>query len=371
VSGEDRPGRRELQQMSRRQLVELGGELDGVHVVASTPRLPPDDPRRRRRAERLVTSWFALSVLFAVGFVVAFVAWPHDYVAPGEPGHLRYLLFTPVLGSTFGFAVLTLGIGVTTYMKRFFPDEVAVQQREGGPSDPLDRATAAARLEEAGAETGLGHHGLARRALLAAVAASGAIAGVLAIGTFVRNPWKGGDNAALWVTGWRSLDGETVYLRQATGVSGEIVRVRPEDMAPAAMMTVFPFRESDRGHEQLLDAAEHAPDAPVMLIRFRPGAPIRQRPGQERYHYGDFYAYSKICTHLGCPASLFNAETNISLCPCHQSAFDMTDGAKVVFGPAVRPLPQLPITVNDEGYFVATGDFSQPVGPEFWEIRTA
>ena len=355
--------------MSREQLVELGGQLDGVRVVAPTSRPPEYNTPARRRAQRHVVAWFVLSVLFAGAFVAAFVAWPNRYVAPGEPGHLMFLLHTPVLGVTFGLAVLTLGIGLTVHLKHFVPDEVAVQKWETGPSDELDRRTAAARLRQAGVESGLAGRRVARRVLLAAVGAFGAIAGVLAVGTFVRNPWRGGDMAALWITGWRSLQGETVYLRQALAATGEIVRVRPADMAPGAAMTVFPFRESDRDHEELLRAAEEATDAPALLIRFRPGTTFQQQRGN--FGYGDFVAYSKICTHLGCPVALYNAQTGINLCPCHQSAFDMTDRAKVVFGPAVRPLPQLPITVNDEGYFVATGDFAGPVGPSFWEVNSS
>lgn len=135
------------------------------------------------------------------------------------------------------------------------------------------------------------------------------------------------------------------------------------------MQTVFPFRESDRGDEKLLNAAEHAADAPVMLIRLRPGTQVLKRPGQENFNYGDYYAFSKVCTHLGCPASQYDTQRNTSLCPCHQSKFLITESARPVFGPATRPLPQLPITVNEEGYFVARGDFIEPVGPGFWEMR--
>ena|SRR5947209_8019016 len=134
-------------------------------------------------------------------------------------------------------------------------------------------------------------------------------------------------------------------------------------MKAGSMQTVFPYRESDRGDEQLLRAAERASDAPVMLIRLRPGTKVTKRPGQENFNYGDYYAFSKICTHLGRPASLYDSQDHISLCPCHQTQFLITDSAKPIFGPATRALPQLPITVNDEGYFVARGDFIEPIGP--------
>jgi ubiquinol-cytochrome c reductase iron-sulfur subunit len=113
-----------------------------------------------------------------------------------------------------------------------------------------------------------------------------------------------------------------------------------------------------------------ASDAPVMLIRLRPGTQVTQRAGQENFHFGDFYAYSKVCTHLGCPTSLYESQTNRILCPCHQSQFLATEYAKPIFGPATRALPQLPITVDNEGYFIATADFDEAVGPGFWERRS-
>jgi ubiquinol-cytochrome c reductase iron-sulfur subunit len=78
-------------------------------------------------------------------------------------------------------------------------------------------------------------------------------------------------------------------------------------------------------------------------------------------------AYSKICTHMGCPVALYEQQTHHLLCPCHQSTFDLTQACKVIFGPAKRPLPQLPITVDSEGYLVAKAPFGEAVGPSFWE----
>ena len=64
---------------------------------------------------------------------------------------------------------------------------------------------------------------------------------------------------------------------------------------------------------------------------------------------------------------LYRATTRSLLCPCHQSQFDVLDGAKPFFGPAARPLPQLPLGVDDQGVLVAQGDFYEPVGPAFWD----
>jgi ubiquinol-cytochrome c reductase iron-sulfur subunit len=358
-----------LREMTRDQLVELGGERDEVHVV-KTPRAPFAGTKDARWAERSVAAWFALSMLFAVAFVACFVFWPDDYVVPGEPGYGWYAWNTPILGVTFGGTVLALGIGVIAYVKRFFPEETAVQRHSPGPSEPVDRATAVARFAEAGEDTGIARRGLVRRAVLGAAGLAGVAAVVLPLGTFVRNPWRGGEDAALWVTGWRGAPGETVYLRVVTSEPSEIVRVRPGDLAPGAMMAVVPFRESERGDEEALLAAERATDTPVMLIRLPQDTRFTPQPGREDFAYGEYVAFSRICTHLGCPASLYDTQNNTALCPCHQSAFSIAEGAKPVFGPATRALPQLPITVDEEGWFVATGDFPEPVGPAFWEIRS-
>ena len=77
--------------------------------------------------------------------------------------------------------------------------------------------------------------------------------------------------------------------------------------------------------------------------------------------------FSKICTHIGCPINLYERRTHHLLCPCHQSTFDLADSARVIFGPAGRNLPQLPLDVDDEGYLVARAAFNQAVGPSFWE----
>jgi ubiquinol-cytochrome c reductase iron-sulfur subunit len=97
-------------------------------------------------------------------------------------------------------------------------------------------------------------------------------------------------------------------------------------------------------------------------------ARVVKRKGQESFNFGELFAFTKVCSHLGCPSSLYEQQTYRILCPCHQSQFIATEYAKPVFGPAARPLPQLPITVNEEGYLIATGDFGDPIGPAFWEL---
>jgi ubiquinol-cytochrome c reductase iron-sulfur subunit len=351
----------------RERLAAKGRELDGVRVVSEEPARRSADPAGERRSRRRVALLLVASMLFGALFIGVFVAWPGDYVPPSDPGWTLFALHTPVLGVSFALSVGALGAAVITYVKSFYPDEVSVQQLEPGGSEPEQRETAVAVLREVGSSTGFGRRSLLRRLGIAGFGVFGLMAGVVAVGGFVKNPWRGGRDAPLWTTGWAPT-GETVYLREATGDPTDIQRLRPEDLEQSAMVTVVPFRESERGDTEKLLEVEHAADNPVMLIRLPPGTPVTHRPGQEDLHWGDFYAFSKVCTHLGCPPSLYDTQLTIALCPCHQSKFLVTESARPVFGPAVRPLPQLPIDVDADGYFVARGDFPEPVGPSFWEI---
>jgi ubiquinol-cytochrome c reductase iron-sulfur subunit len=372
-----RPTDAELDDMTPEQLATLAGELDDVVLVNNETRWPVPGTRAEKRAERAVARWFLLSALAALVFVVSFLFWPFHYVAPDQPGHLMYSLYTPVIGASFGLTVLLLGVGVISYVRKFFPDEVAVQQRHDGRSGELERRVLMAQLAAAGKDTGIGRRSMIKRSAGLAAGIFGLGFGVIALGGLIRNPWKGGDKAQLWVTPWAPANGEKVYLRRDLGISSEEiisnkieVRVRPEDLDAASIETVFPFRLSDLHDAETMSENLRASDAPVMLIRLRPGTQVIQRAGQEKFHFGDFYAYSKVCTHLGCPTSLYESQTNRILCPCHQSQFLATEYAKPIFGPATRALPQLPITVDNEGYFIATADFDEAVGPGFWERRS-
>lgn len=363
------PTAAEVDDMSIEERARLAATLDDVDVVHNQPKWPLPGTRAEKRAERSVAMWFVISAVSGLAFLGAFLFWPYEYVAPGEPGYDLYALYTPIVGFTFGLSVLAVGVGVIAYIKKFFPDEVSVQQRHDGASDDIARLTVTAQLVKAGQDTDIARRKLIVRAAGGAMGVLGLGLGIAAVAPLVRNPWKGGADAALWVTGWKPVNGETVYLRRDTGDAHEVSLVRPEDQDPGSMETVFPFRESERDDEEALIRGLRGSDTPVMLIRLRPNQQVLQRAGHEDFHYGDYYAFSKICTHLGCPTSLYEAQTNRILCPCHQTQFLATEYARPIFGPGTRPLPQLPITVNDEGYLVATGDFAEPVGPAFWERR--
>ncbi len=362
----------ELAAMSRDELFEVGTALDGVEVVYRRDRWPIRATRAERRAERMIAAWFMLSALSGLAFIGIFLFWPWQYKSQDDDGYGLYSLTTPLYGITLGISVLSVGIAVALLRKRFIPEEISVQERHGGRSDEVDRKTVVAVLGDA-----LDTSTIARRKLIVRTGALGLSvmglgAGMAFLGGLIKNPWSKGDKSPLWVTGWTpEYPGETIYLRRDTGRPEDVVLVRPEDVDAGGMETVFPFRESERGdHEKLLEALR-APRNSVMLIRLRTkdSEQALKRKGQESFNYGDYWAYSKICTHLGCPTSLFEQQTNRILCPCHQSQFSATHWGKPVFGPAARALPQLPITVNKEGYLVANGDYIEPVGPAFWERR--
>jgi ubiquinol-cytochrome c reductase iron-sulfur subunit len=139
---------------------------------------------------------------------------------------------------------------------------------------------------------------------------------------------------------------------------GDLVNAEPEII----------FAVDDEGEPVLegVDLQVAKSKAAVILLRMDPGD-ITPDKGRENWSVDGIVCFSKICTHVGCPISLNERTTHHLLCPCHQSTFDLADNGKVVFGPAGRSLPQLPLAVDDEGFLVAQSDFHEPVGPSFWE----
>lgn len=372
------PSEAELAAMDRDQLVRLGTALDGVELVDYPDPWPVKGTRAEKRAERGIALWFTISGLAGLAFVVL-LCWPDvwRYRAPGSAGTVWYDLYTPALGVTLGLTILGLGVGILLYTRRFVPHELAVQERhdgDGAGSAEIDRKTIVAQLADAGSRSTIARRSLIKRSAALSGGALGLGLVALPIASFIKNPWREPNPAdTLWHTPWQpEHPGDVVYLRRYTGRSQEIVLLRPEDLDAGGMETVFPFHESERNDPEKLAATFTRSDTPVMLIRLRPedAARVVKRKGQEDFNFGEYYAYSKICTHVGCPASLYEQRTNRILCPCHQSQFDALHYGKPIFGPATRALPQLPITVSADGYLVARSDFIEPVGPAFWERKS-
>ena len=160
-------------------------------------------------------------------------------------------------------------------------------------------------------------------------------------------------------------------MRVVQDVDG--ANIKPEDMEIGQLVNAEPEIFYSDGAERLKEQQPEGVElntekakAAVILVRMQPDD-ITPSKGREDWGVNGILCYSKICTHVGCPISLWEQQTHNLLCPCHQSTFDLADNGKVVFGPAARALPQLPIGVDDEGYLMATSDFTEPVGPSFWE----
>jgi len=116
--------------------------------------------------------------------------------------------------------------------------------------------------------------------------------------------------------------------------------------------------------------------APLVLVRLDPSA-LRLPRGRKGWAPEGILAYSKICTHAGCAIALYRTPTfeptqpsNALVCPCHYSTFDVADGGSVLFGPAGRPLPQLPLMIDGARNLRAAGDYSGPTGPAWWGVRS-
>ncbi|GAA3963772.1 ubiquinol-cytochrome c reductase iron-sulfur subunit [Gordonia caeni] len=382
ATSNDVPSDDQLDSMSNDELVQLGTNLDDVEIIYREPRNPVPDTKAEKRSERIVATWFVLAGLFSLAGFALFIWNRWEFTMPNQDGYWAYTFYTPALGVSFGLAILSFGFGVIQLTKRFIPAEISVQQRHDGPSAAVDQKTLVAELNDS-----LTTSTLPRRKMILGSAGFGlgALAfagGIAAIGGFIKNPWADPKDD-LWQTGWSPIHNpasdpnETVFLRRDTGNPYQVALVRPEDLDAGAMETVFPWRVSD-GYGETEESRHHllqslrAVRNPVMLIRLRPAdaAKVIKRQGQESFNYGDYYAYTKVCSHLGCPTSLYEQQTNRILCPCHQSQFDALEYAKPIFGPAARALAQLPISVNNQGYMVANGDFIEPVGPAFWERKS-
>jgi ubiquinol-cytochrome c reductase iron-sulfur subunit len=337
----------QLATMRREDLDALGAKYDGVEVLHVDPGPEPGSPLERR-AVRQVGLVFTLAGVFAFLFIIVYIGsgWFLPEWSWAEHPTTWSALFTPMLGLAMGLSLASVGLGLVLFTKKLLPHETAVQDKHDGSQ--FDRITIGATLVGS-----LNNSGLARRKLI--TRSLGFMAGglgimlILPLGGLIKNPNKGNP---LGQTAW----GKGVRLLRSDGTP-----IRPADQVPGSMQTVFPAVEG--GNRQA--------DAATMLFRLRPEqmAVMKPRKGQADFGYGDYLAFSKICTHAGCPVSLYEQETSRILCPCHQSQFLVTEGAVPVFGPATRPLPQLPITVDSEGYFVARADYPEAVGPTYWNRK--
>ncbi|HVL27840.1 MAG TPA: Rieske 2Fe-2S domain-containing protein [Acidimicrobiales bacterium] len=270
-------------------------------------------------AERRIAALLVASTLSALGLAAV-------YVGGGQP---------QAEGALLAVALGGIGVALVLWARGLSTEGAVVGSRGKLGGDPEDGAAVEERVEEVADEPG-------RRAVLRLFWAAGgalALAAVFPIRSL--GPAPGRDLLTTrWHTGARLVDEE-----------GRLVRV--DTLTVGGTLTAFP------------ENAERAGDSSVVLIRVQDGR-LTPRPGRESWSPRGYVAYSKICPHVGCPVGLYQADTHELLCPCHQSTFDVLDGARPRFGPATRSLPQLPLAVDREGYLIAQADFDEPVGPGFW-----
>jgi ubiquinol-cytochrome c reductase iron-sulfur subunit len=237
-------------------------------------------------------------------------------------------------GALLGIALGGIAVGLVLFAHRMLPGGQFVE-----PRDIVPRATAQRPGVEAAFEAGA--EPIERRRLIAAAfGAAFALLGIAAL--FPIRSLGTRPGSTLFHTEWRRG-------RRAVSDAGRPLRL--QDLELNSVVTVFP-----EGHE---DSA----DSQTLLIRLPTGVTA---PGPPEWSVSGLVAFSKVCTHAGCPVGLYQAETQELFCPCHQSTFSVPDGAKPTFGPATRPLPQLPIGLDGDGYVIALSDYTEPVGPGFW-----
>ncbi|PZR62056.1 MAG: ubiquinol-cytochrome C reductase [Chloroflexi bacterium] len=273
------------------------------------------------RGERAVTAALIASVLASIGLLVV-------YVFVGGNAQAEGLLLGLALGG--------MGVAIVIWAVALIDAPVETEARHPMPSPGETRRSARDALDA---------DRIGRRTFLVRLlaGAAGFLGAALLLPAFSLGPAPGN---ALFQTPWR----RGVRVVDETGKP-----IRPGDVAVDTVRTVFPA-----GHVG-------SADGQTLLIRVPPEL-LTLPDGRGGWAPSGCVAYSKICTHAGCPVGLYRARDHSLLCPCHQSTFDVLRGAVPTFGPAARPLPQLPMEVAPDGYLVATGDFPEPVGPSFWNV---
>jgi ubiquinol-cytochrome c reductase iron-sulfur subunit len=305
------------------------------------------DPKAAKRAERIIVLLFYISLIGSIFAMTAYFAFP---IKPNDLGSVR--LNNVFIGLGLAFALLAIGVAAIHWSKVLMDDHEGIDLRHGVAGPAPVQARAVEIFRQADRESGFNRRVLIRNGMIAAIAALPFPAIFL-----FRDlaPAAGTPAEAYSHTFWKQ---GTRLTKDPTGDP-----ILASDVTIGSVFHVIPD-----GILKTDDLLEEKGKAAVLLMRLEPGD-LHVSPAKKDWNYNGIVAYSKICTHVGCPVALYEQQTHHLLCPCHQSQFDITREAAVIFGPAVRPLPQLPITVDSEGYLVAQSDFHEPVGPSFWERR--
>jgi ubiquinol-cytochrome c reductase iron-sulfur subunit len=332
-------------------------ELDpGTAVVSrvtpQNPGLPPEhlrvtdlDPKEEKKAERRIAMFFILSIVGSVFAAVAYVIFP---IIPGDMQSVRNNNLFVGLG--LATALLGVGIGAVHWAKSLMHGHELVEERHPTKGTEEERKTAAETFTQANKESGFTRRSLVRNTLVGALLVTPVPAVVLFRDLAPAKDPIGLMKKTMWEPGMR-------LARDPSGLP-----IKASDVTIGSAFHVIPEGLAELEYHKIEEKAKAA----VLLMRL-PIDELNERPERRDWSYQGIVAYSKICTHVGCPVALYEQQTHHLLCPCHQSQFDVANHCEVIFGPAARPLPQLPITIDAEGYLIAQSDFTEPVGPSFWE----
>ena len=305
-------------------------------------RMTDKSVKHEKTAARQVAFLFLASVVGSIFSIYAYFAFPLS----DDLGTVRNNTLFMGLGITLG--LFGIGIGAVHWAKTLMPDAEIAEERHQTRGSEEVRARAVEIIKLADSESGFSRRKLIRRSLYGALALF-PIPAIFFFGDLGPNP-KDTLRHTMWKAGTR-------LTKDPSGLP-----IKASDVTLGSVFHVIPEGLSDLEHHKLEEKAKAA----VLLVRLDPSE-LKESAERKSWSYDGIVAYSKICTHVGCPVALYEQHTHHLLCPCHQSTFDVTDECKVVFGPASRPLPQLPIAVDAEGYLIAQSDFTEPVGPSFWE----
>ena len=269
--------------------------------------------------ERFASTAFLLSAAAAIGLAIVY--------ARGGNVQLEGVLILVAFGA--------LGVGLVTIAHRLLPTEQYAEERPPLASSEDERRAFAQDYDRGQRVT---RRRLLIGSLLTAVAAIGAAA-VFPIRSLGPSP-----GTSLERTPWRR--GKRLVNEAGVAVAAAAVPF-------GGLVTVFP------------EGAVGSADGQAVLVRVHPEL-LHPAGGRENWSPEGFLAFSKVCTHAGCPVGLYQARTHELFCPCHQSAFNVLDGARPTLGPAARALPQLPLGIDGDGILVARGPFPEPIGPAYW-----
>jgi ubiquinol-cytochrome c reductase iron-sulfur subunit len=348
----DKPQSSALQKADTVEYVPDAGAAVVPANPVQNPGLPPErarvtdlDPKWEKQAERRVAMFFLLSIVGSIAAVTFYVMFP---IIPGNMPSVRINNMLVGLGLTV--ALLGVGFGAVHWAKSLMHGHELVEDRHPTRGDEETRQVAAETFTQANHESGFTRRSMIRNTLFGALLAAPIPAVVL-----MRDLAPSKDPVALlkqtmWEPG----------VRLARDPSG--VPIKASEVTIGSAFHVIPEGLQDLTYHKIEEKAKAA----VLLMRL-PIEDLNEEPAKAGWSYEGIVAYSKICTHVGCPVALYEQHTHHLLCPCHQSSFDVKEHCKVIFGPAARALPQLPITVDEEGYLVAQSDFTEPIGPSFWE----